>query len=51
MDDIKQNARYRPNSKHWKDASKGTEKHEIWYTHPENLGILALKEMKLVALL
>ena len=40
---------YRPNLKPWKDSSKGIIKKEIWYTHPENLELLGLKEMKLAA--
>ena len=51
MGDIKQKACYRPNFKPSKDPSNGTKKQEIWHTHPENLELLALKEMKLVAFL
>ena len=51
MGGIKQKACYRPNFKPSKGPSNGTKKQEIWYTHPENLELLALKEMKLVAFL
>ena len=37
MGDIKQKECYRPNFKPWKDPSSGTNKQEIWHTHPENL--------------
>ena len=51
MGDIKQKACYRPNFKHSKDPSNGTKKQETWHKHPENLELLALKEMKLTAFL
>ena len=34
------------NFKPSKDPSNGTKKQEIWHTHPENLELLAVKEMK-----
>ena len=51
MSEIKQKACYRPNFKPSKDPLNGTKKQEIWHTYPENLELLALKEMKLVAFL
>ena len=51
MGDIKQKACYRLNFRPSRDTSNGTKKQEIWQTHPENLELLALKEMKLVAFL
>ena len=49
MGDIKQKVCYRPSFKPSRDHSKATRKHEIWHTHPENLELLVLKEMKLIA--
>ena len=34
-----------------KDPSKGMKEQEIWHTHPKNLELLALKEMKLAVFL
>ena len=42
---------YRPNFKPWKDHSKENNKQEILQAHPENLGLLVLRGMKLVAFL
>ena len=51
MGDIKHKTCYRPNFKPCRDPSKETRKQEIWHTHPENVIILVLKEMKLAAFL
>ena len=51
MSDIKQKAFYRSNFKPWRDLSKATKKQKTWYTQPENLRLLARKEIKLVAFL
>ena len=52
MAEIKLKACYRPNFKPSKEPSNGTRnKKYIWHTHPENLEVLAIKEIKLVAFL
>ena len=51
MDDTKQKACYWSNFKYWIYLSKQINKQEISHSHPENLELLALKEMKLVAFL
>ena len=49
MGDIKQKECCRPKFKTLKRSFKGTKKQEIWHTNSENLEILAIKRMKLVA--